>query len=80
MLFLMGTSPIRRGANRSGSVSAGFVPAFLCLMLGVCAGVDSRGDLLTVTSMDLSHYAGTWHEIARLPMWFQRHCVDSKAI
>ena len=34
MLFLMRTSPIRRGANRSGSVSAGFVLAFLCLMLG----------------------------------------------
>ena len=30
--------------------------------------------------MDLSRYAGTWYEIARLPMWFQRHCVDSKAI
>ena len=42
--------------------------------------MDSRGDLLTVAAMDLSHYAGTWHEIARLPMWFQRHCVDSKAI
>jgi apolipoprotein D and lipocalin family protein len=80
MLFLMRTSPIRRGANRSGSVSAGFALAFLCLTLGACAGVDSRGDLPTVASVDLSRYAGTWYEIARLPMWFQRHCVDSKAI
>jgi apolipoprotein D and lipocalin family protein len=30
--------------------------------------------------VDLSRYAGTWYEIARLPMWFQRHCVDSKAM
>jgi hypothetical protein len=30
--------------------------------------------------VDLSRYVGTWYEIARLPMWFQRHCVDSKAI
>ncbi|MGQ0554562.1 MAG: lipocalin family protein [Nitrospiraceae bacterium] len=30
--------------------------------------------------MDLARYAGTWYEIARLPMWFQRHCIDSKAI
>jgi apolipoprotein D and lipocalin family protein len=52
----------------------------LWLTLGACAGVDSRGELQTVASVDLSRYAGTWYEIARLPMWFQRHCVDSKAI
>lgn len=51
----------------------------LCLTLGACAEVDSRGALSTVASVDLSRYAGTWYEIARLPMWFQRHCVDSKA-
>ena len=80
MRLLMRTVPIRCGADRSGSVSAGFALAVLCLMLGACAGVDSRGDLPTVASVDLSRYAGTWYEVARLPMWFQRHCVDSKAI
>ena len=81
MLLLMRTSPTRRGANRSCSVvSAGFAVAVLCLTLGACAGVDSRGDLQTVASVDLSRYAGTWYEIARLPMWFQRYCVDSKAM
>lgn len=50
------------------------------LMLAACAGMDSRGALPTASSVDLSRYAGTWYEIARLPMWFQRHCVDSKAI
>jgi apolipoprotein D and lipocalin family protein len=80
LLLSMRTSPIRRGANRSGSVSARLALTVLCFTLGACAGLDSRGELPTVASVDLSRYAGTWYEIARLPMWFQRHCVDSKAI
>ena len=51
----------------------------LCLSLSACAGVSTTDTLPTVASVDLARYAGTWHEIARLPMWFQRHCVDSKA-
>ncbi|MCP9454769.1 MAG: lipocalin family protein [Nitrospira sp.] len=43
-------------------------------------GIEPRADLPTVSSVDLNRYAGTWYEIARLPMWFQRHCVDSKAV
>ena len=54
--------------------------ALLSGLLVGCAGIDSRGELPTVASVDLARYAGTWHEIARLPMWFQRHCVDSKAV
>ena len=66
--------------NRSGAVRLNVGMVVLCLMLGACAGVDSSGALQTVASVDLSRYAGTWYEIARLPMWFQRHCVDSKAV
>lgn len=52
----------------------------LCaLIMAGCAGLESRQPLQTVASVDLARYAGTWHEIARLPMWFQRHCIDSKA-
>jgi len=80
MLMPMRKSPLRPGATRSGSVSARFALMILCFTLGACAGVDSKGDLQTVASVDLSRYTGTWYEIARLPMWFQRHCVDSKAI
>ncbi|HEY8587219.1 MAG TPA: lipocalin family protein [Rhodanobacter sp.] len=29
-----------------------------------------------VPSLDLHRYAGKWHEIARLPMYFQRKCLD----
>jgi len=28
-----------------------------------------------VSHLDLARYAGTWHEIARLPMYFQRKCT-----
>lgn len=80
MLIAMRKALIRHGANRSGSVRARLALTVLCLTLGACAGVDSRGELPTVASVDFSRYIGTWYEIARLPMWFQRHCVDSKAI
>lgn len=56
------------------------VAATLCLILPACAGVDQKDRLPTVSSVDLARYAGTWYEIARLPMRFQRHCVDLKAI
>jgi apolipoprotein D and lipocalin family protein len=44
-----------------------------------CADITSRAPIATVPSVDLARYAGTWYEIARLPMWFQRHCLDSSA-
>jgi len=30
-----------------------------------------------VRALDLQRYTGTWHEIAHLPMYFQRKCVDN---
>jgi apolipoprotein D and lipocalin family protein len=51
----------------------------MSVMLMNCADIGSREPLSTVSSVDLDRYAGTWYEIARLPMWFQRYCVDSKA-
>jgi len=81
MLLSMRKSPLRHGVYGSGSMSAHLaLTVLLCLTLGACAEVDSRGDLSTVASVDLSRYAGTWYEVARLPMWFQRYCVDSKAM
>jgi apolipoprotein D and lipocalin family protein len=52
----------------------------MCVTMPACAGIESSEPLPTATSVDLARYAGTWYEIARLPMWFQRHCVDSKAV
>ncbi|HET6431321.1 MAG TPA: lipocalin family protein [Dyella sp.] len=30
-----------------------------------------------VTTLELERYAGTWHEIAHLPLFFQRKCIDT---
>lgn len=46
----------------------------VCLFLGACA---SRPPLATVKRVDLKRYAGTWHEIARYPNYFQRHCAEN---
>lgn len=54
--------------------------ALACLLITACAGMERNTALPVVPSVDLARYTGTWYEIARLPMWFQRHCVDSKAI
>ncbi len=51
----------------------------MSLMLTACASFDSVGELQTATSVDLSRYIGKWHEVARLPMWAQRNCVQSTA-
>src|SRR5687768_10962053 len=56
------------------------VTVAICLLLSACAGTGRRDVLPTVPSVDLARYAGVWYEIARLPMWFQRHCVSSKAV
>ena len=56
------------------------IVAALCAAFAACAWMEPKEPLQTAASVDLVRYAGTWYEIARLPMWFQRHCVDSKAI
>ena len=33
--------------------------------------------LETVSNVDLPHFAGTWHEIARYPNRFQKGCLDT---
>ena len=37
------------------------------------AGLPNR----PVPSLDLHRYAGRWYEIARLPMYFERKCLDA---
>lgn len=48
--------------------------------LGLAGSVAAAAEPLpTVPRVDLGRYAGTWHEIARLPNWFQRKCERSRA-
>jgi apolipoprotein D and lipocalin family protein len=55
----------------------------LGITLGLCAAAGptaaAADPLPTVPHVDLARYAGTWHEIARLPNWFQRSCERSHA-
>ena len=51
----------------------------LLLVIALAGGTaDARDAALpnaSVPAMDLQRYSGEWHEIARLPMFFQRKCV-----
>jgi len=49
--------------------------ALLCATLSACAHAPSGPPLRTVEKVDLSRYAGTWYEIATIPMSFQKGCV-----
>lgn len=46
----------------------------ISLTFGACATKESQH---TVSQVDLQRYSGQWHEIARYPNWFQRHCSRS---
>ncbi|WP_263147066.1 lipocalin family protein [Pseudomonas sp. RIT-PI-AD] len=49
------------------------------LLLG-CAGPSRElPPPKTVAAVDLQRYQGTWYELARLPMFFQRNCAQSEA-
>ncbi|WP_087500013.1 lipocalin family protein [Pseudomonas sp. SID14000] len=51
-----------------------------CMTLALlgCAGNDHPATPRT-QQVDLQRYQGTWYELARLPMFFQRNCVQSEA-
>lgn len=55
-----------------------FAVLFAALVAG-CASSTSQTPPLTVGNVDLDRYQGTWYELARLPMFFQRKCVQSEA-
>jgi apolipoprotein D and lipocalin family protein len=48
----------------------------LAALLGM-ATATFGAELQVVPSVDLARYAGKWHEIARLPNWFQRGCATA---
>lgn len=46
----------------------------MCLGLALSTPL-SAAEVRSVEALDISRYAGEWHEIARLPMFFQRKCT-----
>lgn len=54
--------------------------AFVALLTAGCASSDGDSmDPRTVDHVDLKRYQGTWYELARMPMFFQRNCAQSEA-
>lgn len=54
--------------------AAGIAVAFALAVATASAWAQQR--LLTVPSVDVQRYAGTWHEIVRLPNRFQTQCAS----
>ena len=52
--------------------------AYLFISL-LCSCAKKNNELPTVTQLNVSKYAGKWHEIGRLPTPFQRNMIAAKA-
>jgi apolipoprotein D and lipocalin family protein len=59
-----------RGSMRLWIGLSILVPALLLM-----SPTARAADVKAVEQLDITRYAGQWHEIARLPMFFQRNCV-----
>ena len=46
------------------------------LWMAILAAAPAVAQNRPVATLDLQRYSGTWHEIAHLPMFFQRKCKD----
>jgi apolipoprotein D and lipocalin family protein len=55
------------------------VAAVAALVAGCAHSSKADLDPTTVDNVDLKRYQGTWYELARLPMFFQRNCAQSEA-
>ena len=55
----------------TGFAVGGIVLLVVCCGTG-CASAASARDVPVVKNFDAARYMGTWHEIARLPKWFER--------
>lgn len=53
----------------------------VALLLGLagCTSSAVSEPPATAGAVDLQRYQGTWYELARLPMFFQRNCAQSEA-
>ena len=58
------------------------VTIIVSVCLCACAGpgaFDPAKAPPTAARVELARYGGTWYEIARMPLWFQRNCLRSQA-
>ena len=55
-----------------------FCTLALALLAG-CASSSAEAPPASAGQVDLQRYQGTWYELARLPMFFQRNCAQAEA-
>ena len=54
-----------------------FLFSFLATAAGAQEGMKKKiKEVKPVATIDLNRYMGKWHEIARFPNWFQKHCIS----
>ena len=59
--------------NKTGILVVLGVVALLVVCGGTgCTSIPSTDDIPVVKGFDAARYMGTWHEIARLPKWYER--------
>lgn len=47
----------------------------IVVLLAFAAQAAAQAPVKSVQQVDLGRYAGTWYEIARYPMFWERHCI-----
>ncbi|MEP3232684.1 MAG: lipocalin family protein [Hyphomicrobiales bacterium] len=54
---------------------------FILIVIAIlfAASPTLAASVKTVQDLDLKRYLGTWHEVARYPLFFQKGCKQSKA-
>ena len=82
-------NPITRSMNapRRGAVPAllsaltrlvaGWLALALIAFTAIGPAHAEPAPLVSVPSVDVPRYMGTWHEVAKYPNWFQRKCASS---
>ena len=65
----------RRSALPRFAALAVALAAALAVSAPALTAVDTREPLRSVPTLDLQRYAGTWHELARLPVEHEQDCV-----
>ena len=58
------------------TVAAMLLVSVMAMATSSTANAQAAAVNRPVDQLDLQRYTGTWHEIAHLPMFFQRQCVD----
>ena len=53
---------------------------YVSLLATSILGLPAHADARIVNGFNIERYLGTWHEIARLPVFYQNGCKNSKAI